>query len=121
LLGQKEVDELLSSTEFRQLKQSFCKMLLLCLPRCIRKTRFKKLIDKGNSKIDQSLDIRTLIETNRATRVLIKILLNARQKTMTKLTKLNFLGSETSSEEEKVVTDEEEHKVRMQKFLGYKI
>jgi len=26
---------------------------------------------------------------------------------MTKLTKLNFLGSETSSEEEKVVTDEE--------------
>ena len=40
---------------------------------------------------------------------------------MTKLTKLNFLGSETSSEEEKVVTDEEEHKGRMQKFIGYKI
>ena len=82
-------------------------MLLLCVPRCIRKTRFKKLIDKGNLKIDQSLDIRTLIETNRAVLVLKKILLNARQKTMTKLTKLNFLGSETSSEEEKVVTDEE--------------
>jgi hypothetical protein len=78
LLGQKEVDELLSSTEFRYLKQSFCKMLLLCVPKCIRKTRFKKLIDKGNSKIDQSLDIRTLIETNRAVRVLKKILLNAR-------------------------------------------
>ncbi len=82
-------------------------MLLLCLPRCIRKTRFKKLIDKGNKKIDQSLDIRTLIETNRAIRVLKKILFNARQKKMSKLTKLNFFGSETSSEEERVMTDEE--------------
>jgi hypothetical protein len=82
-------------------------MLLLCVPKCIRKTRFKKLIDKGNSKIGQTLDIRTLIETNRAVRVLKKILLNARQKKMTKLTKLNFLRSETSSEEDKVVTDEE--------------
>jgi hypothetical protein len=80
-------------------------MLLVCVPRFIRKTRFKKLIDKGNSKIDESLDIRTLIETNRAIRVLKRIFLNKRQKAMSRLTKLNFLGSETSSEEEKVVTD----------------
>ena len=37
-LGQPEVDELLYSTNFRQLKHSFCKMLLLCVPRCIRKS-----------------------------------------------------------------------------------
>ena len=96
-------------------------MLLLCLPSCIRRTRLKKLVNKGNKRIEEHLDIRTLIETSRAMRVLKKILFNARQKKMTKLTKLNFLGLETFSEEERVMTDEEKHKADIEKFLGYKI
>jgi hypothetical protein len=51
-LGQKEVDEILFSTKFRHIKYSFGRMLLACVPKCIRKTKFKQLIDKGIVKID---------------------------------------------------------------------
>jgi hypothetical protein len=73
-------------------------MLLTCVPRCIRKTKYKQLIDNGNRKIDNSLDIRTLIETIRAVKLLKKLFLSKEQKTMSKVTKLNYVGSESDLE-----------------------
>jgi len=73
-------------------------MLLTCVPRCIRKTKYKQLIDNGNRKIDHSLDIRTLIETIRAVKLLKKLFLSKEQKTMSKVTKLNYVGSESDLE-----------------------
>ena len=74
-------------------------MLLTCLPRCFGKSRYRKIINKGTEKIDQSLDIRTLIETNRTVKILKRVLLNYRQAVMCDLTKLSYVGSETSEDD----------------------
>ena len=84
-------------------------MLLICVPKFIRKTKFKQLIDKGNKKIEQSLDIRTLIETTRVMRVIKSLILNKNQKALSRLTPLNYICSETSSENDKALTDNDQH------------
>ena len=76
--GEKEIAELIYLTQFKLIKHSFCKMLVLCVPNWVKKNKFKKLIDRGNSKLDIALDIRTLIRTTRTVSVLSKILLNKR-------------------------------------------
>lgn len=76
--GEKEIAELIYLTQFKLIKHSFCKMLVLCVPNWVQKNKFKKLIDRGNSKLDIALDIRTLIRTTRTVSVLSKILLNKR-------------------------------------------
>jgi hypothetical protein len=83
-------------------------MLVLCVPNWVKKNKFKTLIDKGNSKLDNALDIRTLIRTTRTVSVLRKILLNKRQKLLGNLTKFSYLGSESSSEKNVELTEEEE-------------
>ncbi len=105
--GEKEIAELIYSTQFRQIKHSFCKMVVLCVPNWIKKNKFKALIDKGNSKLDMALDIRTLIKTTRTVSVLRKILLNKRQKLLSNLTKFSYLGSESSSEKNSELTEED--------------
>lgn len=96
-------------------------MLLTCVPKFIRKTKFKQLIDKGNKKIDQLLDIRSLIETTRAIRVLKRLFLNRHQRVMSRLTPLNYIGLETSSDNDKALTDSDQHRSTIQKLDGYKI
>lgn len=83
-------------------------MLVLCVPNWVKKNKFKLLIDKANSKLDMGLDIRTLIRTTRTVNVLRKILLNKRQKLLGNLTKFSYLGSESSSEKNVELTEEEE-------------
>ena len=82
-------------------------MVVLCVPNWIKKNKFKALIDKGNSKLDMALDIRTLIKTTRTVSVLRKILLNKRQKLLSNLTKFSYLGSESSSEKNPELTEED--------------
>jgi hypothetical protein len=95
-------------------------MLAICVPNWIRRSKFKTLIDKGNSKLDMALDIRTLIETTRTVSVLRKILLNKRQKFLGNLTKFSYLGSE-SSLQENTEHFKNEHETKMTKLYGYKI
>jgi hypothetical protein len=95
-------------------------MLATSVPNWIRRTKFKALIDKGNSKLDMALDIRTLIETTRTVSVLRKILLNKRQKLLGNLTKFSYLGSESSLQENTELT-KNEHEAKMRKLYGYKI
>ena len=95
-------------------------MLATCVPNWIRRSNFKTLIDKGNSKLDMALDIRTLIETTRTVSVLRKIILSKRQKFLVNLTKFSYLGSESSPQENTELA-ENEHKTNMMKLDGYKI
>jgi hypothetical protein len=45
------------------------------------------------------MDIRTLIETNRTVKILKRVLLNYRQSVMCDLTRLSYVGSETSEDD----------------------
>jgi reverse gyrase len=98
-IGTVEKNELEYRTSHTPLKYSFGQMLLTCLPRCIGKSRYRKIIEKGTNKIDQSMDIRTLIETNRTVKILKRVLLNYRQSVMCDLTRLSYVGSETSEDD----------------------
>ena len=84
-------------------------MLLTCVPKFIRKTKFKKLIEKGKKKLDQSLDIRTLIEATRAIQVFKRLFLNRHQSSLSRLTPPNYIGSETSAEDDPGLTDSDQH------------
>ena len=94
-------------------------MLLSCLPRFIDRTRYRKIIDRGTEKIDDSLDIRTLIETNRTVKILKRVLLNYRQSVMCELARHNYLASESSDDGVKDIFVEPDDMV--QNLMWYKI
>ena len=66
-----------------------------------------KLVEKGNQIIDDSLDLKALLETQRMVRILGKILLDSKQKVLARMGKEYYLDPEaTEEDEEKDFTSE---------------
>ena len=89
------------------------------IPTVCRKSRYKRLFEKGVKRIDKSLDIRTLIETVRSVKVLKKILLNKWQRILSAFNKYTYIDTESSSEDKDVPQAGEEHEMYVAGLLGY--
>ena len=66
-----------------------------------------KLVEKGNQIIDEALDLKALLETQRMVRILGTILLDSKQKVLASMGKEYYLDpEETEEDEEKDFTAE---------------
>ena len=59
-----------------------------------------KLVKKGNKIVDNSLDLKAILETQRMVSILSNILLNSKQKVLAKMSKEYYLDAETSKEDD---------------------
>ena len=59
-----------------------------------------KLVEKGNQIIDDSLDLKALLETQRMVRILGTILLDSKQKVLASMGKEYYLDPEATEEDD---------------------
>ena len=96
-------------------------MILTCLPKFMRKSRYKDLIVRGNDKIDNLLDIRNIIETIRVVHILKKIILNRKQIVLSGFAKVRFICSSSSSSESEELQPFELIEKQTKELLDYPI
>jgi len=57
-------------------------------------------VTKGNKIVDNSLDLKAILETQRMVSILRSILLNPKQEVLAKMSKKYYLDAETSEEDD---------------------